>query len=158
MIWLKFTEKCHIALFAAVLVGCANHGEARSSAGTPSPPPGLSDIQRRCLGAGNDGVRLWRCSTLSERREMTAGTIWDQEQHFKNIRVLARNASGMPSLVLDIRSGFRGQVVYDGVTVLSSDNTNGWRLVPLQNDNGSWAVLVLKMEGEFDVYRGLRRL
>jgi hypothetical protein len=72
--------------------------------------------------------------------------------------VLSRYAKGLPFVVLDVRSGFRGRVDYNGAMVLSSDNDNGWRLVPLQGDNGRWALLVWKMEGEFDSYRGLRPL
>jgi hypothetical protein len=60
--------------------------------------------------------------------------------------------------VLDVRSGFRGTVDYDDATVLSSDTYNGLRIVPLIGERGQWAVLVFNMDGEFEEYRGLRRL
>lgn len=84
--------------------------------------------------------------------------IVNQDQYSKSFRILSRFPDGAPKVVLDIASGFSGVVDYDGATVLSRDNENGWRLIPLMGDHGRWALLVWKMEGEFGRYQGLRRL
>jgi hypothetical protein len=63
-----------------------------------------------------------------------------------------------PIEVVDLRSGFRGIVDYDGTSVVSTDNENGWIIVPLRRSDDHWAILVWKIEGEFDTYRGMRLL
>jgi hypothetical protein len=89
---------------------------------------------------------------------MTGGAILYEEHNGKGVRVRSRYPNGDPATVLDVKSGFSGTVDYDGATVLSNDDENGWRLVPLRAGNGRWALLVWKMDGEFDDYRGLRAL
>lgn len=139
--------------------GCAHGSNNNLSHAIPSPPPGLAEIQRRCWGAGSDGVRLWRCLTRNERRGMTAGVIvLQQRYHPKDLHVIRFDRNHDPIEVTDLRSGFRGIVDYDGTVVVSTDNENGWRLVPLSGSDDHWAILVWKMQGEFDIYRRLRQL
>jgi hypothetical protein len=90
---------------------------------------------------------------------MTAGLIvWHYQYHPKDLRVITFGSNRWPMEVTDLRSGFRGIVDYDGTSVVSTDNENGWRIVPSSRSDGQWAILVWKMEGEFDIYRGMRRL
>jgi hypothetical protein len=118
--WVHFTAMASlIALFA---VGCAQNQPASKS---------LS-IQERCKHAGKDGVKLWRCTTRYERRDM--------------LRIVLT------------RVPKDATVDFDDATVLSSNGEDGLQLVPIQYANGSWAVLVWKMSGERNTYLGVRQL
>ena len=90
---------------------------------------------------------------------MMAGVIyWEHSYHPRDLRVISRDKRDYPIRVMDMRSGLSGSVDYDGAVVVSNDNENGWRIVPLIGRDNHWSVLVWKMQGEFDIYRGLRRL
>ena len=90
---------------------------------------------------------------------MTAGVIlWQHSYHPRDLHVISRDKGGYPIRVMDMRSGLSGSIDYDGVVVVSADNEDGWRIVPLIGDDNHWSILVWKMEGEFEIYRGLRRL
>jgi hypothetical protein len=144
------------ALACILLIGCSQHS-GRSAFSTP--PSNAAEIQRRCWGAGNDGVRLWRCATVAERKGMTGLVIdWQEQNGPKTLRVLSRWKDRRPFGVEDVRSGFRGTVDYNAAFVVSSDDENGWRMVPLRGSGGRRGILVWRMDGEFDVYQGLRRL
>src|ERR1700733_1532031 len=115
----------------------------------------------RFSAAAGEGtvVRLWRCFTRDERRGMTADVIvWQQQYHPKDLRVITFDRNHFPMEVIDLRSGFRRTVDYDGTVIVSTDNENGWRIVPFRRNDGRWAILVWKIEGEFGIYRGVRLL
>jgi hypothetical protein len=106
-----------------------------------------------CKNAGNDGVRMFRCQKSGDH--VLLGGMISYARAFHSVSSFP---DGTPREVIDLRSGFRGTVRYDEATVISDDGENGWLMIPLVGRSGDWAMVVFKLEGEYDTYRGLRRL
>lgn len=66
--------------------------------------------------------------------------------------------SAVPVTVRDAKTGLIGTIDYGDAMVLSADGDSGTFVVPIRLTDGRWAVLLWKLEGEFDTYLGLEVL
>jgi hypothetical protein len=98
-----------------------------------NPTTQTTDIRVRCRDAGRNAVRLWRCLNPRER------TAFMQQ-------------------LLKPSPPAHAAVDWNDAVVLSADNKNGLRLVPVHLSGDKWAVMVWSIHGEFESYVGLRRL
>jgi hypothetical protein len=130
---------------AATTVGCSGSGRPVENRHAAVCPP---DVE------SNDGVYIWRCLAPQERRDFVAHYVRDP----KFFRILSADKMRDPLQVQERRSGFIGRVYYAGASMLSADGVNGWFTIPLIGPANHWALVLWKQQGEYELYRGIRRL
>jgi hypothetical protein len=122
------TRRYVLSVYLAIVTLTIFSGCAAKNQGTQA-----TDVRVRCRDAGRNAVRLWRCLNPRER------TAFMQQ-------------------LLKPSPPAHAAVDWNDAVVLSADNKNGLRLVPVHLSGDKWAVMVWSIHGEFESYVGLRRL
>ena len=122
--------------------------------------PAFYQTHPKCVGAGNDGVRMWRCLKPNERVSLAESAVY-YEDPVGSVGLTAKgNLRNMkfrgyePILVRDLHTGEECVPHYAQARVLSSDGENGEMHIPV-TCNGRRGELIWRMLGEFDRYVGL---
>jgi hypothetical protein len=147
-------------IFASILVLMAATACAKAQTRV-SQLPEFYRTHPKCIGAGNDGVKMWRCATPPERFWIAAGQVYAEDpigsvgmSPSGNLRTV-KSRSYEPILVRELHTDEVCSPQYSKARVLSRDNEDGEMHIPV-TCSGRRGELVWHMDGEFSRYIGLR--
>lgn len=139
------------ALSLVLLVGC-------TSAKMPAPVKStIASIQVRCAGAGNSGLRMWKCETPPERAEFAALIVGQYGQatppeHF----IILRQHDLVWVDVIERKTHLRGTIRFADERIVEAGNDIAARTMPLVRNGKTVAYATWCMDGEWDVYQAPR--
>jgi hypothetical protein len=147
-------------IFASILILAVATSCAKPQTRT-SQLPEFYRTHRKCIGSGNDGVKMWRCATPPERVQIAAGQVYYEDpigsvgmSPLGNLRTV-KSDSYEPILVRELHTGKVCSPQYSKARVLSRDNKDGEMRIPV-TCSGRRGELIWHMDGEFSRYIGLR--